>query len=85
MRLKRYLLLILVPLAMRSQNEHTIDSGDSTLHFRTFGTGKPLLIINGGPGMNSEGFSGIAAELSKLVTKPSPTTNAAPDNRLCKN
>ncbi|HPJ10365.1 MAG TPA: alpha/beta fold hydrolase [Flavobacterium sp.] len=66
MRLKRYLLLILVPLAMRSQNEHTIDSGDSTLHFRTFGTGKPLLIINGGPGMNSEGFSGIAAELSKL-------------------
>ncbi len=66
MRLKQYLILILIPLAMHSQNEHTIDSGDSKLHFRTFGSGKPLLIINGGPGMNSEGFSGIAAELSKL-------------------
>lgn len=66
MRLKQYLILILIPLAMRSQEEHTIDSGDSKLHFRTFGTGKPLLIINGGPGMNSEGFSGIATELSNF-------------------
>jgi proline iminopeptidase len=69
MRLKQYLILILIPLAMHSQNEHTIDSGDSKLHFRTFGTGKPLLIINGGPGMNSEGFSGIAIELSKFGYK----------------
>lgn len=66
MRLKQYLILTLIPLAMHSQNEQTIDSGDSKLHFRTFGSGKPLLIINGGPGMNSEGFSGIAAELSKF-------------------
>ncbi len=66
MRLKQYLILTLIPLLMHSQNEQTIDSGDSKLHFRTFGSGKPLLIINGGPGMNSEGFSGIAAELSKF-------------------
>jgi proline iminopeptidase len=66
MMLKKYLLLLLIPIAVVSQNEQTIDSGDSKLHFRTFGTGKPLLIINGGPGMNSGGFSFIAEELSKL-------------------
>jgi proline iminopeptidase len=35
------------------------------IYYRTFGSGKPLLIINGGPGMNSNGFEGLAAELSK--------------------
>jgi len=35
------------------------------LHYRTFGEGKPMLIINGGPGMNSDGFTYIAEALSK--------------------
>ncbi len=35
------------------------------IHYRTFGAGKPLLIINGGPGMNSEGFEGMARTLSQ--------------------
>jgi proline iminopeptidase len=40
-------------------------SSDSALiYYRTFGSGKPLLIINGGPGMNSDGFEGLAKALS---------------------
>lgn len=49
-----------------SQTDATITSGNSKLHFKTFGTGKPLLIINGGPGMNSDGFAFIAEEISKF-------------------
>lgn len=49
-----------------SQTDTTITSGNSKLHYKTFGVGKPLLIINGGPGMNSEGFAGIAEEISKF-------------------
>lgn len=35
------------------------------VYYKTFGTGKPLLIINGGPGMNSNGFEALAVQLSK--------------------
>jgi proline iminopeptidase len=48
-----------------SQTEEIIRSGNSNLHYKTFGTGKPILIINGGPGMNCEGFSYLAKELAK--------------------
>lgn len=37
----------------------------SETYYATFGTGTPILIINGGPGMNSNGFQGIAKTLSK--------------------
>ena len=47
-----------------SQTEEIIRSGNSNLHYKTFGTGKPILIINGGPGMNCEGFSYLAKELA---------------------
>lgn len=49
-----------------SQTDTIITSGNSKLHYKTFGTGKPLLIINGGPGMNSEGFVAIAEEISRF-------------------
>lgn len=52
-----------------SQLEETINSGESKLHFKTFGTGKPILIINGGPGMNSDGFATVAQELAKMNFK----------------
>ena len=35
------------------------------IFYRTFGHGDPLLIINGGPGMSSEGFIPLAQGLSK--------------------
>lgn len=48
------------------QTDEIMTSGMSKLHYRTFGTGEPILIINGGPGMNSDGFAGMATEISKM-------------------
>ena len=48
-----------------AQQDAVIKNGDSFIHYKTFGSGKPILIINGGPGMNSDGFDGIAKMLSK--------------------
>jgi proline iminopeptidase len=41
-----------------------IDSDGSKLSYRIFGNGPELLIINGGPGMNSDGFAELATTLS---------------------
>lgn len=48
-----------------AQTEETIISGDSKLHYKTFGQGKPVLIINGGPGMDCEGFDFLAKKIAK--------------------
>src|ERR1700712_3378551 len=48
-----------------AQTEGYVQAGNSKIYYRTFGTGKPLLIINGGPGMNSDGFIDLARILSK--------------------
>jgi proline iminopeptidase len=37
----------------------------SKTYYKTFGKGEPLLIINGGPGMNSNGFEGMAKTLAE--------------------
>ena len=37
----------------------------SQTYYKTFGSGRPMLIINGGPGMNSNGFEAMAKTLSK--------------------
>ncbi len=48
-----------------SQSEgYAIHSDGFKTHYKTFGKGEPILIINGGPGMNCEGFSFLAQELS---------------------
>ena len=49
-----------------AQTDEILDFGNSKLHYKTVGKGKPILIINGGPGMNCEGFTFIAHELSKM-------------------
>jgi len=33
---------------------------DNIIHYQVFGNGTPMLIINGGPGMNSDGFQSLA-------------------------
>lgn len=63
---KLALLLLFVSHFSYSQTEEVIRSGNSNLHYKTFGSGKPILIINGGPGMNCEGFSYLAKELAKM-------------------
>ena len=35
-------------------------------NYQTFGEGEPILIINGGPGMNSNGFADMAKTISQL-------------------
>lgn len=49
-----------------SQSEKTIMYNNTKLHYKIFGKGKPVLIINGGPGMNCEGFTFIAKEIAKM-------------------
>jgi proline iminopeptidase len=49
-----------------AQSEGYATNNDSSLtYYKIFGKGEPLLIINGGPGMNSNGFEDIAKTLAK--------------------
>lgn len=48
------------------QNSQTNNQQSVNTFYRTFGKGKPILIINGGPGMNSDGFAYIAEEIAKM-------------------
>ncbi|WAC02827.1 alpha/beta fold hydrolase [Lacinutrix neustonica] len=48
-----------------SQDKTYIQSGDNTIHLTSYGQGQPILIINGGPGMNSEGFKALAQIIGK--------------------
>lgn len=50
--------------AAMAQQEGIINMPDGVIHYRSYGTGRPLLIINGGPGMNSDGFVPLAKTLS---------------------
>ncbi|NNE33022.1 MAG: alpha/beta fold hydrolase [Winogradskyella sp.] len=50
---------------LHSQQTETIKLKTSEISYTVYGEGKPILIINGGPGMNSDGFETIAKTLSK--------------------
>ncbi len=67
--IKTYCLLLacsLLTVSFDIPGDGFATSPDGTkIHYHTFGSGKPLLIINGGPGMNSEGFEGMAKKLSE--------------------
>lgn len=39
---------------------------DVETYYQVFGKGEPILIINGGPGMNSEGFKTIAQDIANF-------------------
>lgn len=54
----------LLSLTALAQDEGTIKSEGAELYYRSYGAGTPLLIINGGPGMNSDGFAALAMQLS---------------------
>lgn len=42
-----------------------VNKDGSKTYYKTFGKGEPLLIINGGPGMNSNGFEDMAKTLGE--------------------
>ena len=58
------LFFLLLSPYLSAQTEYLIEGTQSQIYFKTFGEGIPILIINGGPGMNSEGFASLALELS---------------------
>lgn len=60
-----FFLAITIPSVLNAQTEQNIKLNGNTIHITTFGNGEPILIINGGPGMNSKGFEPLAKELSK--------------------
>ena len=55
-------LLIVSPVF--SQEDGFITTDDGVIHYQTYGSGMPLLIINGGPGLDCEGFAPLAELLS---------------------
>ncbi|MEP7167903.1 MAG: alpha/beta fold hydrolase [Bacteroidota bacterium] len=65
-KLSTIVFFILFCYCCYSQKTGTVLSTDnSPIYYKTFGSGKPLLIINGGPGMNSDGFENLAIKLSE--------------------
>lgn len=64
-RILLWCLFSLLSCACLAQTEGYVKIADGKMFYRTYGEGPPLLIINGGPGMNSEGFAGLATELGK--------------------
>lgn len=59
------LILLFQSFLNYSQEGKFIELADSKIYYQTFGEGVPILILNGGPGMSSEGFIPLAKELSK--------------------
>jgi len=64
---KIFLLVFLMVLGNTfAQTEgYSTNSDGSKTYYKTFGKGEPLLIINGGPGMNSNGFEDMAKTLAE--------------------
>ncbi len=55
---------LFLPVIMMSQENGHIETAHGSLHYKTYGSGEPLLIINGGPGLDSAGFIPLAKSLS---------------------
>jgi proline iminopeptidase len=71
--MKRTLLMILLGLTFSNmvicQEDGLIETNNGVLHYKKYGNGEPLLIINGGPGLDCEGFVPLAELLSdKFMT-----------------
>ncbi|MBK8502861.1 MAG: hypothetical protein IPL46_11955 [Saprospiraceae bacterium] len=59
------LLSILLSINSFSQTEYFITSPDQTkLHVREFGSGEPLILLAGGPGLNADYLEAIWENLS---------------------
>jgi len=67
MRMKSFifaLFLLLCTLPASAQSEGYAPASGVEIYYRVWGEGTPILIINGGPGGNSEGFGYIARLLA---------------------
>ncbi len=61
-----YLLLCLITISITGigQINNLIETKTGILHYKIYGSGEPILIISGGPGLDCEGFSPLAKLLS---------------------
>lgn len=62
------ILLLCFPFILSAQLKSKIKTADGMIAYQKFGEGDPVLIINGGPGMNSDGFAPLAELLSESNT-----------------
>lgn len=56
--------IILSALCIYAQTDNFLEVENGVLHYKIYGEGNPVLIINGGPGMNCGGFSSLAELLA---------------------
>lgn len=56
---------VLGQTATKEATSGLVDANDVKIYYRTYGEGKPLLLINGGPGFPSNHFVSLAQELAK--------------------
>lgn len=54
---------------LNAQTSHYAEIENGTLHYQVIGSGKPILIINGGPGIGSDGFMNLAERIADLGYK----------------
>lgn len=65
----RYIVIFLQFLAAFpgwSQEAFSVSSQGVDIYYYVYGSGAPVLIVNGGPGFNSNGFQSIAEEIADL-------------------
>lgn len=60
-----FALLMVLGNAFAQTEGYSTNNDSSKTYYKIFGKGEPLLIINGGPGMNSNGFEGMAKILAE--------------------
>jgi len=63
-KLPAFLLLMLSIIAPAYAADGMADGMADGIYYQTFGDGKPVLIINGGPGLDSEGFATVAKAIA---------------------
>lgn len=59
-----FLLCLTFPIIVICQENGLIEIENGVLHYKKYGKGEPLLIINGGPGLDCDGFIPLAELLS---------------------
>ncbi|MBF4517300.1 alpha/beta fold hydrolase [Flavobacterium sp. ANB] len=60
-----FISLLFIANTFAQTEGYATNNDSSKTYYKTFGKGEPLLIINGGPGMNSNGFEDMAKILAE--------------------
>ena len=63
--MKYLIIFLLICSSTFNQEKNSLKIKGGVLAYETFGEGFPVLIINGGPGMNSKGFESLAKLLAE--------------------